>query len=333
MSKRFTTYAATAVVTATVLISAPSASAAGHTPKPVVTQVKTVAEFDFATGDAPENITVNPDNSVTLSMLGAVAEKAPKLVKVTPSGHRTTLATGHEGDQITGNTRGSDGTVYYNVWSENASRSGVWKLPVGGSAQRLAALPTDGLPNGLALDSAGRTLYVADSLKSTIWAVPASGGRANAWLTDPALAPTPDASLNLGVNGLRIHNGAIWVTNFNKATLSKIPVTADGTPGRINTVTNKLTSVDDFTFLSEHSDVVFAARHEPTAQITVVYPDGATKAALTAKDGLASPTSAAVKGNRLYITNAGLNAPHDSHLQRGTVNPSQLLTHSGPQHR
>ncbi|WP_050370240.1 SMP-30/gluconolactonase/LRE family protein [Streptomyces acidiscabies] len=293
MSKRFTICAATAAVTATVLVSAPSASAAGHPPKPVVTQVRTVAAFDFAAGDAPENITVNPDGSVTLSMLGAVAGKAPKLVKVTPSGRRTTLATGHEGDRITGNTRGSDGTVYYNVWSDDASRSGVWKLPVGGGPQRLAALPTDGLPNGLALDPAGRTLYVADSLRSTIWAVPASGGRANAWLTGPALAPIPDASLKVGANGLRIHNGAVWVTNFNKATLAKIPVTADGAPGRITTVTDKLTSVDDFAFLDEHSDVVFAAQNDPADRVTVVHPDGTTRTVLTAKDGLASPTSSA----------------------------------------
>ncbi|MBE8523968.1 hypothetical protein ILP97_41930 [Amycolatopsis sp. H6(2020)] len=335
MNKRFTTCAAAVAVTAATLISAPSASAStGHAPtQPVITQVRTVSAFDYASGDAPENITVNPDNTVTLSMLGSVANKAPTLVKLTPSGDRTTLATGHAGDQITGNTRGRDGTVYYNVQSENASRSGVWKLPVGGRPQRLAALPTDGLPNGLALDTAGRTLYAADSLKSTIWAVPAAGGRATAWLTDPALDSDPDATLKLGVNGLRFHNGAVWVTNFNKGTLSKIPVTAGGTPGRIHTVTRVLANVDDFSFLNEHSDVVFAAQNDPADKITVVYPNGTTKTALTTLDGLASPTSTAVSGNRLYITNAGLNAPHDAKLQRATINLGRLLTPQTPGHR
>jgi hypothetical protein len=35
-----------------------------------VTDVRTAATFDYAAGEIPENITVNPDGSVTLSMLG-----------------------------------------------------------------------------------------------------------------------------------------------------------------------------------------------------------------------------------------------------------------------
>ncbi|MBE4739586.1 SMP-30/gluconolactonase/LRE family protein [Streptomyces caniscabiei] len=333
MRKQFAVYAATVAVAAGALTASPSVSAATwHAPtqQPVVTHVNTVSAFDYASGDAPENITANPDNTVTLSMLGLVANQAPTLVKLTPSGHRTTLATGVAGDRITGNTRGSDGTVYYNVQSENASRSGVWKLPVGGSPRRLASLPTDGLPNGLALDAAGRTLYAADSLNKTIWAVPASGGRATAWLTDPALDSDADAALKLGVNGVRFHKGAVWVTNFNKATLLRIPVTADGTPGRIHTVTRALANADDFSFLNEHSDVVLAAQNDPADKITVVYPNGTTKTVLTVSNGLASPTSTAVSGNRLYVTNAGLTAPHDPKLQRGTINLAQLLAHPVP---
>ncbi|MFD0139138.1 hypothetical protein ACWDR2_40100 [Streptomyces sp. NPDC003631] len=46
--------------------------------RPSVTDVRTVAAFDFSTGNAPENITVNPDGPVTLSMLGALpARRTP----------------------------------------------------------------------------------------------------------------------------------------------------------------------------------------------------------------------------------------------------------------
>ncbi|MEV6742598.1 hypothetical protein AB0N14_39375 [Streptomyces sp. NPDC051104] len=116
-------------VTAVVLASAPYASAsAGQAPRErVITHVETVTPFDFTAGEAPENIALNPDRSVTLSMLGAPAGKRPELVRIAPSGHRTVLAVGQRGDQITGNTRGSDGTVYYNVASDNASQAGVWK--------------------------------------------------------------------------------------------------------------------------------------------------------------------------------------------------------------
>lgn len=126
-----------------------------------------------------------------------------------------------------------------------------------------------------------------------------------------------------GANGLRFHKGAVWVSNLAKGTLLRIPVTASGAPGRIHTVTSSLTGVDDFTFLNDRSDVVFAAQNGLN-QVALVHPDGTTETVLTAKDGLASPTSTAVRGNRLYITNAGLNEPHDAKVQRGTIDPAAL---------
>jgi hypothetical protein len=148
--------------------------------------------------------------------------------------------------------------------------------------------------------------------------VPASGGTATAWLTDPALAP--DASFWLGANGLRFQRGAVWVSNTAQGTLLRIPVTATGAPGRIHTVTSSLSGVDDFAFLRDDSNVAFAAQNSLN-QVAVVHPGGTTETVLTVSDGLASPTSVAVRGNRLYITDAGFVEPHDSKLQRGTINP------------
>lgn len=330
MRLRFT-HAATIPALAAVLVSTPLASAAtgGDRTQPVITQVKTAAAFDFASGDSPENITVNPDGSLTVSLLGVPANKPPKLIRSTSSGQRTTLVSGHLGDQITGNTRGNDGTVYYNVDSDDASRNGTWKLPPHGHPQRLAALP-DGLPNGLAIDRAGRTLYAADSYNGTVWAVPASGGPAKIWLNGPALAADPDGSLPLGVNGVRFHKGAVWVSNYSQGTLLRIPVTAHGTPGRIHTAADNIPDFDDFAFLNNHSDTVFAAQNDPTDRVSVVHPNGTHETALTVDDGLASPTTTAVHGNQLYIANAGFNAPHDAKLQRGTINLRALTPH--PRH-
>ncbi|MFD7055165.1 SMP-30/gluconolactonase/LRE family protein [Streptomyces mirabilis] len=326
VKKRFKLTAAIAA-TATVLVSAPYASAATEqtslqaSPRPVVTDVKTLASFDFAAGDAPENITVNPDNSLTVSLLGSVAGKRPALVRIAPSGRTEVIVAGQPGDTFTGNTRDREGAIYYNVASADAARAGVWKLPLGGTPRRIAALPTDGLPNGLALDPTGRTLYAADSHKATVWSVPVSGGTATAWLTDPTLAGEP--SVPLGANGLRFHKGAVWVSNLAKGTLLRIPVTGAGTPGRIHTVTSSVTGIDDFNFLNDRSDVVFAAQNGLN-QVALVRPDGTTEPVLTSEDGLASPTSTAIRGNRLYVTDAGLNEPHDAKVQRGTIDPTTL---------
>ncbi|MEU9149100.1 hypothetical protein AB0D59_00755 [Streptomyces sp. NPDC048417] len=39
---------------------------------------------------------------------------------------------------------------------------------------------------------------------------------------------------------------------------------------------------------------------------------------------MTGPTSTAVRGNRLSITNAGLSAPHDARVERGTIDPTAL---------
>ncbi|WP_262699510.1 MULTISPECIES: SMP-30/gluconolactonase/LRE family protein [Streptomyces] len=328
--KRRLTLAAAIAATAGVLASAPYASAESrprHSGQ-VVTQVKTAAAFDFASGESPENITVNPDGSVTLSMLGISAGKAPELVRVSPSGERTVLVTGHAGDAFTGNARDRWGNVYYNVFSSDVSRSGVWKLAPGGTPERLAGLPAGAFPNGLAIDPSGRTLYVADSVKATIWSVPASDGTAAAWLTGDALAIDGSSSRSYGANGLRFHNGAVWISNLSKGTLLRVPVAADGSAGPIRTVTTGVWGIDDFNFLNRRSDVVFAALHA-TNEIAVLYPDGTKKTVLTAEDGIASLTATAVRGDRLYITDSSLDqTPHEPKLQQGKINFFALFDHS-----
>lgn len=340
LQKRFGLAAAVAVTSA-VLVSAatvsPYATAASAASaatgqarsKPVVTHVRTVASFDFAVGDAPENVTLNPDGSLTVSMLGGSAGRRPALVRVDASGHhREVLVAGQPGDMITGNTRGHDGSVYYNVSSADAARSGVWKLPLGGSPRRIAALPAGELPNGLAIDPAGRTLYLAESFKGAVWTVPVSGGTATPWLTDASLTPDQAAPLPLGANGLRFHNGAVWVSNFSKGTLLRVPVTATGSAGRVHVVADSVVGIDDFNFLSGRSDVVFAALNS-LDEIAVIYPNGAKRTVLTRADGLASPTATVVRGQRLYITDGGFAESRDAKLQQGKINFSALFGDGG----
>src|SRR4051795_3453317 len=127
---------ALAVTTAAaVLASAPAASAGTAHPHggSIITDVKTAAAFDYAAGEIPENITVSPDGSVVLSLLGscAVCERThgPELMRISASGKRTVLATGQVGEAISGNTRGNDGTVYYSVFAPaDAARNGVYKV-------------------------------------------------------------------------------------------------------------------------------------------------------------------------------------------------------------
>jgi hypothetical protein len=216
-------------------------------------------------------------------------------------------------------------------WSQNTlEKNGVYTLRPDGTSQRIAALPAGSGPNGLAVDATGRTLYIADSFQATIWSVPVPGGSVTPWLTDAALAPVVTEALPIGANGLRYHNGALWVSNFNQGTLLRVPVTGTGTAGPIRVVAGGLPNIDDLSFLTPWSDVAFVAQNGSSSQngpdrVVVVYPNGTYKAVLTSADGLASPSATAVRGNQLYVTNGGVPEPHAATLQTGRINIAALL--------
>ena len=326
--KSFRTRAVAALVVPVAIGAAtasPAAVASSGTgqPCPVITDVRTVAAFDSAAGQEPESVNITRDGSLIVSMLGFLVGKAPELIRISPSGQQTILVTGPVGDAIGGNAIGRDGTIYYNVVSPDPSRSGVWRLTPHGAAQRITAMPAGQFLNGLTLDSSNRTLYVADSLASTIWAIPTSGGPAKAWLVGSALAPSASGS-GIGANGIEYHDGAVWFSNTDQGTLLRVPVTASGAAGPIHLITGNVTGIDDFKFLSDGSDVAFVALNFQN-KLAVVYPDGRTRIVLDASSGLDSPTNTAISGTRIYITNSGLAAPNDASLRAGTINIGALF--------
>ena len=315
-----------AAAVAAVAIAGAAPASASAASRPVVTGVHTVASFDYATGQQPESVTVNPDRSLTVSMLGFFTGSPGELLHVSPSGQQTVLVTGNAGEAISGNVRGHDGSIYYNMISADPARSGIWRIPPGGAPERIAATPGAFL-NGLTIDPVTQTLYSCDSQTGTIWSVPASGGTATQWLTSPTLAPAQSGPGHIGANGVEFHQGAVWVSNTDKGTLLRIPVTPAGAPGPVQVAASGLPSIDDFKFLSARSGIVFAALNGQD-EVAVVYPDGRSRVALTAADGLAFPSDTYISGNRLYIADSGRLAPHDSKLQEARIDLGAL--YAGP---
>ncbi|WP_330323929.1 SMP-30/gluconolactonase/LRE family protein [Streptomyces pseudovenezuelae] len=308
--------AATAVALG-VLASAPASG-----DEPIVSQPRVVAHFDFAAGETPENIAVEPDGSADLTF--AFARQVANVTRHGDIRGRVTLpAVANPNTPIVHNAivlgiaRAHDGTLYVN-YATGTSKTGIWRIaPDGGEPRQIAKLPANGLPNGLALDEHRGVLYAADSVRGIVWRVPMAGGERTAWATGTALTPVPSGT-GFGANGIKVHDDAVWVSNTDRGTLLRIPVRRNGSAGPIGTRASGLGGIDDFAFTSHHGDTVLAAVNG-TNQVVVIRPDGTHSVVLTQQDGLSNPTSVAVRHRTVYVPSASYFATEPD--------PNLLLAH------
>lgn len=307
-----TAVSAAALVAAVVTTLTPASASAASTP---LGDARIAVHFDLAKGQTPENIALAPGGTAYVTFA-----KGRQVAEVTRNGTVRILATMPApadggvhtpalGFPLTvGIVRAQDGTLYFLYATGTPDLTGVWRLRPGGTPQRIAALPADGLPNGLALDARTHTLYVTDSVLGTIWSVPTSGGTATAWSTAPELAATGF----LGANGLKVHNGAVWATNLDRGTVLRIPILPGGRAGTVRTEATGLTRIDDFAFTG-HGDQLLAALNAP-GEVALVQPDGTHSIVLTPADGLQNPTSIALRGHTVYVMSAAYLTAEDPNL-------------------
>ncbi|MCZ4120928.1 SMP-30/gluconolactonase/LRE family protein [Streptomyces sp. H39-S7] len=318
MSEKFARNVLLATLTAASLtVGWPGSATAAAPPlsHPHITQ-----HFALAGGQMPENIVREPNGSLDLSF-----SAARQIAQVTRGGAIRVLATlpaPADGGVhtpalgfplVTGLVRADDGTLYFLYATGTSDLTGVWRLAPGGTPERIAALPADGLPNGLALD--GRRLYVTDSVRGVIWRVPVGGGAATVWASGDELA----SNGFIGANGLKVHNGAVWASNLDKGTVVRFPLRRNGAAGPAEIVADQLPGIDDFAFTG-HGDRILAALN-PTNEVALVEPDGTHTIVLSARDGLQNPTALAVHGDTVYVTSAAYLTQQDPNLLTARIRP------------
>ena len=318
MSKKFArNMLVAAVAVASLAVGWPGSATAATAP---LSHARIAQHFDLADGRMPENIAVEPDGSVDLSFSAArqIArvgrDGTVRVLATLPApadGGGNTPALGFP--LVTGLVRDAHGTLYFLYATGTADLTGVWRLTPGGVPERIAALPADGLPNGLALDS-GR-LYVTDSVRGAVWRVPARGGEATLWASGPELAPTGF----LGANGLKVHGGALWASNMDKGTVVRIPLKKDGTAGAAEIRAEQLPGIDDFAFVGRGDRLL--ATLDQSDQVALVEPDGTHTIVLDAQDGLQNPTALAVRGDTVYVTSAAYLTKQDPNLLTARIQP------------
>ncbi|MEU8634564.1 hypothetical protein AB0C38_20480 [Amycolatopsis sp. NPDC048633] len=251
-----------------------------------------IVPLDLAAGQQPENIALEPDGSadLTFAYTGEIGRVTPggqvRIIARIPVPADGDVPVVHRKLFLGGIVRAPGGDLYVAI-STGTPATGLYRVRPGSPPVQVAALPPSGFQNGVARDPATGDLYVADSFGSTVWRV--SRGRVTAFATGELLAPVS----GFGANGIKVHAGAVWVSNLDRGTLVRFPLT--GGPGRV--VATGLGPVDDFAF---HGDSVVAAINQENRVVTIGH-DG-VRTILSTSDGLANPTAVAVRGDQLYVT-------------------------------
>ncbi|MER5392829.1 hypothetical protein [Saccharopolyspora sp. NPDC002686] len=295
-------------------LAAPAPTHADH-PSTRLGDVRVLAHFDRAAGQAAESIALDPGGGAVIGMIPArqvvrVAQGGAVQVLATmplpPGGGGTTPVVGIP--VVTGVARSDSGAVYFLYSAGQGGLTGIWQIRRSGEPRLVVPLPADTMPNALVIDGERDRFLVTDSTGGRIWQAPLRGGEASVWSADPALAP----SGFFGANGLKVHDGAVWASNSDHGTIVRIPVTKGGGSGRAEVRATRLEGIDDFDFTGRSTEILAAINQ--TSKLVRVGADGAQETLLDAEDGMQGTTAVAVRGNRAYVTNGANLAGNDPNL-------------------
>lgn len=265
------------------------------------TDSTTIANFDLAAGQLPENIVSTAAGvAVTFAASRQIATVSDAgevdILGTLPAPAGGGTSTPVLGFALATGLASVDGSYYALYATGEADTTGLWKLHGDGEFTLVAALPAAGLPNGLAYDEKQQRFLAADSVLSTIYSIDLDGA-VQTWSDDDALAKDGF----LGANGVQLHDGHLYVSNLDAGTIVQIDIEDAGTAGEITVAAEGLAGIDDFAFTGRGDQITAALN--PSSEVVLV--DGGERTtALTAADGLSNPTAVLVQNGRIYVPSA-----------------------------
>jgi sugar lactone lactonase YvrE len=305
------------VLTAAIVSSLPSASAAKPGANPALGPVRTV--LPLTPPAQPEGIVLDRQGNMYLSMVFT-----GDIWKITPDGTQTVLAhlKSDPGGATVAMAIDAPGNLYvahasHSPGSATADTHGLWKITPDGTKILLGAIPdVTGTPNQVVLGQRGN-IYVSDSQLGVIWRVDRDG-QVTKWLDDPLLKPrlpgdnpcnhTALGDFPVGVNGLAFApGGTLYAANEDRGVIVTIDIDprtgAPGTPQVFLQSCTDLVGLDQIAFDTKGN--LYAALNTPNKLIRIT-PDKQVEVLATAADGLAFPANIAFgTGHRAYGTDSG----------------------------
>jgi len=154
---------------------------------------------------------------------------------------------------------------------------------------------------------------IADSNKGAIWKLDVSDGSVSMWLKHDLLERPNSEKTYPGVNGIKIHNNIVYISNTTKFLMAKIPVMADSKAGELE-VFKEDVWLDDFTIDKDGN--IYAATH--IFSVVKITPAGEVSVIAQSDQGVTGCTSAVWKygsdDTLLVATDGGLFSPIKSDI-------------------
>ena len=206
-----------------------------------ITTLRAETITTYPAGTILENIAIAPGGDLYVTDLASGT-----IFRVTPGGSSTTF--GQVPGPLAGIALNTDGTVVA------VGATSVYRFAADGTPTLVTDVAGAGFLNGAALFSPG-VFLVADDTANLVWKVDIATGSAIPWLTSALLVP-PSGGLPIGPNGIKLFDGAAYISVTGNEALLRVPILPDGSAGTPEIYASSF-QVDDFAFGSDGS--IFAA--------------------------------------------------------------------------
>ncbi|MBD2461432.1 gluconolactonase [Oscillatoria sp. FACHB-1407] len=259
-----------------------------------------VAEFPVNT--FLENVVIDSQGTLFIT-----SHEEGKIIRITPGGTAELYAT--LPGKATGIAFASNGSLLVTGWDAN-NASIISRVSRSGNVEVLATLPDAIFLNGITRLRGDRYL-IADSYKGVIWQFDVSDRTAEIWLEHPLLARSSSESPIPAVNGIKIFDGTLYVSNTEKMLLLKVPITSRGQAGSPEVFVEEV-NIDDFAFDTDGN--LYGATHIYNSVVQIT-PSGEVTTIAQAEQGVIGSTAIVFgrrRGDRtgIYVvTNGGMFLP------------------------